>query len=117
MLKHRTYIFLAASVGTVEAKNKALIEMFKKNILVDEATKSLVVRGSKMFVPRKRTGISLSKKNSHIESRGTRGRDVMKRLDEMNKGYLPNDNWATDEDIKKDSKGNFKESSRNKFFE
>ena len=31
-----------ASLATVEEKNKALIEIFKKSILVDEATKSLV---------------------------------------------------------------------------
>ena len=31
-----------ASIATVEEKNKALIEIFKKSILVDEATKSLV---------------------------------------------------------------------------
>ena len=32
---------ILASLGTVEAKNKALIEILKKSILVDEATKSL----------------------------------------------------------------------------
>ena len=32
---------ILASLGTVEEKNKALIEIFKKSILVDEATKSL----------------------------------------------------------------------------
>jgi hypothetical protein len=54
---------------------------------------------------------------SHIKSwMKSKGSKTIDRLNEFNRGSVPSDNWATREDIRKDSKANWGDSKKNKFF-
>jgi len=87
----KKYKPLAAKVNSAKTEQKSIVQHNSRNSSVPDS--------------------------SHIKDwMKPKGNSTMKRLDEMNKGYIPNNNWATDDDIKKESKANFKSSRKNKFF-
>ena len=55
--------------------------------------------------------------NSHIKSwMKPKGNKTIDRVNEFSKGSVPKDNWATRDDIRKDSKANWSDGRKNKFF-